>query len=123
MAKCSRWLSLFFFFAALVGIAVLLLFDAVNRLASTSIHQQAGAMSLILIGASYISLQCSSARPWGEWTKGVLLGVAFILWGGEVFVPSGWVVTMMDSTVVTIFVVDLGLIILEHLRRRDHETP
>lgn len=29
----------------------------------------------------------------------------------------------MDASVVTIFVVDLSLIIVEHLRRKDHELP
>lgn len=112
-----------FFILALAGIATLLFFDAVRQLQWTSIHQQAGSLSLMLIGASYICLQLSAKRPWNEMLKGILLGTAFLLWGGEQFLPAGHLVTGMDSAVITIFVIDLGLIILEHLNRKDHEMP
>jgi len=53
----------------------------------------------------------------------VLLGLAFVLWGGGQLLPPTSRVTIMDASVVTIFVVDLSLIIVEHLRRKDHELP
>jgi len=118
-----RWLSTLLFLTALLGIFMLLGFDAWHRLQLTSIHQRAGAASLMLIGGSYICLQLSRPRRWMELIKGLLLGLAFVLWGGELFVPPGCLVTAMDSLVITIFVVDLSLIIYEHLQRRDHETP
>jgi hypothetical protein len=123
MARLLRGLSAVALVAALAGIACLLTGDAWNRLRFTSAHQTAGALSLMLIGLSYIGLQLSAARPRKEMIKGVLLGIAFVLWGGEQFVPPGRFVTLMDSAVVTIFVIDLGAIIVEHLKRRDHELP
>ena len=75
----------------------------------------------MFIGASYISLQLTGRRRWNEMLKGVLLGLAFLLWGGEQFMPAGPLATAMDSSVITIFVVDLSLIIVEHLRHNDHE--
>jgi len=77
----------------------------------------------MLIGASYIFLQLSTRRRCNEILKGVLLGTAFLLWGGEQLLPPSPLVTAMDSAVITIFVVDLSLITLEHLKRQDHETP
>ncbi len=82
-----------------------------------------GALPLMCIGLSYISFQLSADRQRGELVKGLLLGTAFVFWGGEQLLPSSSLVTVMDSIVITIFVVDLGLIIVEHLKRKDHEIP
>jgi hypothetical protein len=122
MAKLFRWLSTIFFILALAGLITLLASDIWNRLHSTPVHQQAGALSFMLIGASYISLQLSMKRRWSETLKGVMLGFAFLLWGSEQFLsPSVWV-TAMDSLVVLIFVVDLSLIIVDRLKRKDPEA-
>jgi hypothetical protein len=119
MAKIFRWLSTIFFILALVGLITLLATDVWNQLRSTPVHQRAGALSLMLIGASYVCLQLSSRRRWTETFKGVMLGVAFLLWGSEQFLsPSVWV-TAMDSLIVLIFVVDLSLIIVDRLKRKD----
>ena len=123
MINLLRRLSVFFFICALASLGILVSLDAWDRLRPGIFHQQAGAAALILIGGSYISLQLSLKHRRGETVKGVLLGMAFLLWGGEQFVPPGPWVTAMDSIVITIFVVDLSVIIVEHLRQRDHETP
>jgi hypothetical protein len=123
MTKILRSLSAIFFICALGGIVMLLIFDTLNGLRLTDMHQRTGALSLILIGCSYISLQLSVRQRWDEMLKKVLLGVAFLFWGGEQFLPSSPWVTAMDTLVVIIFVVDLGLIIVDHLRRTPHETP
>ena len=58
-----------------------------------------------------------------EKTKGILLGLAFVLWGAEQLLSTSIWVTVMDSLVITIFVVDLALIIMEHLRHKDQDVP
>ena len=123
MTKLFRGLSLLLFLLAAGEIIVLLVSDISHALRLTSFHQQAGAVALILIGASYISLQLSAKRPWNEKLKGIFLGFAFVLWGSEQFLPASRVVTLMDSAVIAIFVVDLGLIILGSLKRNDRQTP
>ncbi|HEX4645795.1 MAG TPA: hypothetical protein VH598_09320, partial [Verrucomicrobiae bacterium] len=67
----------------------------------------------------YIGLQLSSGRRWNEVLKEVFLGVAFVLWGGEQFLPSSPWVTAMDSVVILIFVADLSFIIVKRLKRKD----
>ena len=119
MKKPLRSLSALLLFLALAGLATLLVFDAWNHLRLTSIHQRVGALSFMLIGVSYISLQLSSGRPWRERSKGVLLGLGFLFWGSEQFLPPGHVATALDSLVVLIFVSDLGLVIVERLKRKD----
>ncbi len=123
MTKLLRGLSLFLFVSALVALAVLLASDAAHALRPAFFHQQSSAVALILIGASYVSLQLGSGGPWSEKLKGIFLGLAFILWGSEQFLPASRLVTLMDSAVITIFVVDLGLIILGRLKRPDQQTP
>ena len=123
MEKLLRRLSTIFFILALIGLATLLVFDVSNRLQPTLVHQRSGALSLMLIGASYISLQLSARRPWSEALKGVMLGFAFLLWGSEQFLSASVWVTAMDSLVVLIFVVDLSLIIVDRLRRESADAP
>jgi hypothetical protein len=117
MTKLLRGLSLLLFLLAVGAIGVLLASDVSHALHLTAFHQQSSAMALILIGASYISLQLSAKRRWSEKLKGIFLGFAFVLWGSEQFLPASRVVTLMDSAVITIFVVDLGLIILDYLKQ------
>ena len=81
------------------------------------------ALPLILIGLSYMSFQLSVERGRSERAKGLLLGLAIVLWGTEQLLPPSAWVTVMDSLVITIFVVDLALIIVEHLKHKDHEIP
>jgi hypothetical protein len=123
MTKLLRGLSLLLFLLAAGGIIVLLTSDVSHGLRLTSFHQQSSAMALILIGASYISLQLSAKRRWNEKLKGISLGFAFVLWGSEQFLPASRLVTLMDSAVITIFVVDLGLIILDALGKSDRGVP
>jgi hypothetical protein len=119
MRKPLRKLSALLLVSALAGMAVLLIFDVWNRLTITPFHQRMGALSFMLIGASYISLQLGSVQHWKDKLKRVLLGVGFFLWGSEQFVSPGHLMTVMDSLVVIIFVSDLGLVIVDSLRCKD----
>jgi peptidoglycan/LPS O-acetylase OafA/YrhL len=122
MRKPFRQLSALLLIAALVTTATLLGWDACNHLRLTFIHQRLGALSFLLIGASYISLLVGLRRPWWEKLKGLLLGVGFLFWGGEQFLQPGPMATVMDSTVVMIFVLDLSLIILGRLQHQDDDA-
>ena len=121
MKKPLRKLSLLLLISALAGMGTLLLFDVVNHLALTSIHQRMGALSFILIGTSYISLLLSFRLPWRQKVKGLLLGIGFLFWGCEQFLQPGPLATAMDSLVVMIFVADLSLIIVGHLQRNEND--
>jgi hypothetical protein len=122
MKTLFRGLSAVLFIAALITVGTLLTFDALNQLRLTPVHQQAGALSFILIGASFIGLQLGSGRRWNEMLKEILLGTAFVLWGSEQFLPTSPLVTALDSLVVLIFVCDLSLIIISRLKRKDHNS-
>ncbi|HEX3890167.1 MAG TPA: hypothetical protein VHX90_04885 [Verrucomicrobiae bacterium] len=93
-----------------------------NHLSLTFIHQRTGAVCFMLVGASYLSLLLSLRRPWREKFKEMLLGIGFLLWGCEQFLPPDSLATVMDSMVVLIFVTDLSLVIVNHLRHKEEKT-
>ncbi len=101
----------------------LLALDSWHRFQPSVLHQKAGALALMLVGSSFICLQAGTPAAWVEIAKGVLLGLAFVLWGAEQFMPQGSGVTVVDSAVITIFVVDLGLVIFGRLRRGGNTGP
>ena len=119
MTNLLRSLSVILFLSALGAVATLLVFDALNQLRPTSLHQRTGALAFIFIGASFITLHLSSGRRWHDMIKEVLLGSAFVLWGSEQFLPPSLWVTIMDSLVVIIFVVDLSLVIVARLKPKE----
>jgi hypothetical protein len=118
MKSLLRRACVLLFLLALAGIAILWGSDALHAFHLTLFHQQAGALALILIGSSYILLQAVLRPRRTEALKGTFLGAAFVLWGGEQFLAPGPWVTMVDSVVITIFVVDLSLIVVGQLRSR-----
>jgi hypothetical protein len=78
------------------------------------------AALLILIGAAYIVLQFFLRPEFKELPKRLLLGLAFILWGIDQLLPSGRSAMTLGDTVITLFVVDLGLITLAHIKADDN---
>jgi hypothetical protein len=108
-----RRLSSVFFFFALAALVWLLLPDLWTSFHPSARHQEAGALALMFVGSSFICLQLSG--NWKGMLKGLLLGLAFVLWGGEQFLRPGPTVTAIDSAVIAIFVLDMGLVIAGHL--------
>jgi hypothetical protein len=120
-ARFFRWLSAFLFVSAIAAMLTLLVSDAWNALTPNVVHRCAGALAFMLIGSSYVALQISLRRPRSEKVKAILLGIAFLFWGAGQFLPPSLFATAMDTAVVVIFVVDLSLIIIEHLKRNHYE--
>jgi hypothetical protein len=108
-------LSRIFFILAIVGIAVLLTVDFFHHYDFTLLHERLDSWPLIMAGLSYVTLQLARRRKLGDRIKGIALGLAFVLWGGEQLLPPSRLVTVMDEGAVTIFVVDVSLIIRQHL--------
>jgi hypothetical protein len=103
---------------ALTTLGYLLLFAVWHGFQPDLRHWQAEALSLMVVGAACICLQLSAEVGAGEMLKGVLLGIAFLFWGGERFLPPGPTAEAMDGVVTMIFVVDLGLVIKSSLGRK-----
>lgn len=116
MRSLARWLTSLFVVLALAALAVRVVLEVVLRHPPRTIHEEAGAFALIFVGAACCVLQAVAAAASKERVNGLLLGVAFILWGLEQFLPPGPLAIAVDTCVIGIFVVDLSLIVLARLR-------
>jgi hypothetical protein len=75
------------------------------------------AVPLIAIGISYITLVFTISRTAAQRVLGVLVGLAFVLWGVEQFMhDQGWI-SFIDDLVVFLFVLDLSIVVRENLKR------
>jgi hypothetical protein len=104
-------LSAVLFVGALVSLALMLVPDIGDGFEPSLRHQRTGSFALIFVGASFICLQTNSGGGRSEVLKGLLLGLAFVLWGAEQFMRRGRGATVVDGLVIAIFVLDLGLFI------------
>jgi hypothetical protein len=73
-------------------------------------------LPLILIGVSYSSLLFTVRRPAAQIFMGLLVGAAFILWGVAALLPDRTVASFINDLVVFLFILDLSIVILRHLK-------
>jgi hypothetical protein len=78
------------------------------------------AVPLILIGTAFASLQFALPRTRGQMLLGLMVALAFILWGTEQFLSDQSIVSLIDDVVVLLFVIDLSIVILGHLKPGFH---
>jgi threonine/homoserine efflux transporter RhtA len=74
------------------------------------------AVPLILTGVAFAALQFTLQRSRKQILLGLMVALAFTLWGLEQFVSDPAVASFIDDIVVILFVVDLGLVIYGHLK-------
>jgi hypothetical protein len=130
LARFFRRLAGFLTIAAVLASAALLLTDVAPQLLTVFkllgslapkawtllSHGPMSAMPLLLAGFSYISLQLL-LRPRGlELIKRLMLGSAFLLWGIVQLMPPGSLATNLGDFVISLYVLDLGLMIQTELR-------
>ena len=123
MEKLPRLFGAILFGCALAALSTLLASDAYSHFQDTAFHRKAGDWSFLLVGLSYIALQFNTKQAIGETIKKLLLGAGFSLWGTEQFLPQGRLSTAVDTAVIVIFVVDLGLVIVQQLARPAANQP
>jgi DNA replication protein DnaC len=69
------------------------------------------AIPLIAIGVSYACLTVTLRRTLGQHLFGILMGLAFALWGLEQFLTDREVISLIDDIVVFLFVADMSIVI------------
>ena len=111
MKVIYRALSILCLVSSLVSFVILLCCDARQDFRYDASHLRMGSFPFIFIGISFICFQLSLQRPWRQRIKGLLLGLAFALWGSEQFLHANVWLTMLDNLVIGIFIVDIGLIV------------
>ena len=71
---------------------------------------------LIAIGISYFVLILTLRRAPGQRLVGILIGLAFVLWGLEQFLSDKSLISYIDDVVVFLFVTDLSIVIRQNLK-------
>ena len=79
-------------------------------------HAPLSALPLLLAGASYVVLQAVLRPPPMELLRRLMLGSAFLLWGIVQLMPAGTLATNLGDVVITLYVVDLGLMVQAELQ-------
>jgi hypothetical protein len=78
------------------------------------------AVPLILIGVAFASLQFVLPRTRRQILLGLMVALAFILWGTEQFLSNPAIASVIDDIVVLLFVLDLSIVIYGHLKPGAH---
>jgi hypothetical protein len=81
-------------------------------------HAPLSALPLLLAGASYVVLQAVLRPPPMELIRRLMLGSAFLLWGIVQLMPAGTLATNLGDVVITLYVIDLGLMVQAELQAR-----
>ena len=108
---------------AVLASAALLLFDIPHGVLPQLRHAPVSAIPLLFIGIAYVCLQPLTRPSIPELIQRLLLGSAFILWGIDQMLPPGLAATVIGDLVISLYVLDLSVIIREHLRKEDWNTP
>lgn len=114
--KFWRAVSVLLFLTALLGLLKLASTDATRGLRFDAEHIRLDAPPILFVGLAYIAFQFSQNTPWRTRGRGILLGLAFAIWGGEAYLPANAATTVLDDLAMSIFVIDLGLTILGKMK-------
>src|SRR5262249_25620493 len=81
-------------------------------------HASTSAAPLLLIGASYLGFQALTRPKPLDLFRALIVSAAFLLWGIDQLLPTGWFATMLGDIVIVLYVVDLGWIVMDRLKQR-----
>jgi hypothetical protein len=118
MRRVMRALSYLALWGAIFSLAALAVYDLL-RLCGVQMPAlpwaAKSAIPLIAIGFSYICLVLTDSRGFLQKLLGTSVGLAFILWGTEQYLPDRTLAGYLDDLVVFLFVLDLSLVVKKSL--------
>lgn len=107
-----KTISFFFLLLSMIGLLALGWSDVTRGFRFDAEHLKQDSPPILFIGLAYIAYQLSACLAWRQRLNGMLLGGAFAIWGSEAYLPAtGWT-TVLDDLAMSVFVIDLGLIII-----------
>jgi hypothetical protein len=100
---------------ALISAAMLLAIDVIP---TPFPHAPFSAAPLILIGVAYLGFQGWTKPNFLDLFKALIVCTAFILWGIDQMLPTGWLAITLGDIVITLYVFDLGWNIIDRLKAK-----
>jgi peptidoglycan/LPS O-acetylase OafA/YrhL len=120
----------------LIGIVLLLAWDADGKLFSIQMHAALEAFTLAGIAVAYLLYQ-SALRPQpAEWMKTIMLVAAFLFWAANQVWPDPKQALVLNDVAIALFVLDVFLVMAgwpkasqdeslaeAHTQAESHRTP
>jgi hypothetical protein len=82
-------------------------------------HAPVSAAPLLFIGTAYLGFQVLLRPKPLDLFKALIISSAFILWGVDQLLPGGRVATTLGDVVITLYVLDLGWVMIDRLKLRN----
>ncbi len=101
--------------AALAAGIILLLSDV---LPTPLVHAPVSAAPLLLIGSTYLGFQALIRPKPLDLFKALIVSSAFLLWGIDQLLPTGWFATTLGDVVIVLYVIDLGWMVADRLKQQ-----
>ena len=79
-------------------------------------HALISAAPLLCIGVAYLGFQLFARPKLLDLFKAFILSSAFIIWGIDQLLPSGWTATTLGDIVIVLYVLDLGWMMMDRLK-------
>lgn len=102
--------------AASLAASIILLLSDVFR--SPFLHAPVSAAPLLLIGSTYLGFLALLRPKPLDLFKALIVSAAFLLWGIDQLLPTGWFATTLGDVVIALYVVDLGWMIADRLKEQ-----
>ena len=96
----------------MVGVLILLIWDAMPRIFPSRAHDYLGAFPLALIAVAYLAYQAAHRPSWKELLKAILLAVAFFFWAANQLWPEIALATFFNDIAIALFVLDVFLVLV-----------
>lgn len=80
-------------------------------------HAPVSALPLLLIGLASLGFQLIIRPGWLDLSKALIVSAAFLLWGIDQLLPPSWLATTLGDSVIVLYVIDLGWMMLDRLRQ------
>jgi hypothetical protein len=125
LVRRSRLWFLGRFFSLFTGLVILLAFgsgvllllkDTPLSLLQHLAHAPISALPLLLIGLASLGFQVVTRPTPLDFFKAGLVSIAFILWGVDQLLPTGWEATTLGDIVIVLYVIDLGWMMGDRLK-------
>lgn len=96
----------------LIGVAALLVWDAVPHRFPANAHDVLGAFPLAMIAIAYLLYQSAHRPPARELLKAVMLALAFLFWAANQLWPESPRTILYNDIAIALFVLDVFLVII-----------
>jgi hypothetical protein len=81
-------------------------------------HAPISALPLLLIGLAVLGFQFVIRPKPLDLFKACIVSSAFLLWGVDQLLPSGWLATTVGDSVIMLYVIDLGWMMADRLKQQ-----